>query len=129
MGLAYQVPGKVRRFPDLDLVKQVISATGHQSILMLEGNHEGAEDVFVHAYFKQTADVTVGTTVPDASFIIPAGDGTKRGARTPDQFYPIGAKGLDPEGLVIACTSEFNGIGGPTSPTGTAYVHLVTAPT
>ena len=59
-----------------------------------------------------TAGVTVGTTTPKQSYLIPAGDGTNSGAFEND----FGAEGMDFQiAITYACTTTATGSGDPTT--------------
>ncbi len=68
------------------------------------------------------ADVTLGTTTPAQSYLIPKGDGTARGAHSvglPDEGLPLD------NGLVIAATTTVASSGAPSS---NIEVNMVLAP-
>jgi len=79
----------------------------HPTVLtMFEASNIDSTDAFVQVFDASAAgDVTLGTTAPKASFFVPAGDGTKRGAReilfpSPMQFSI---------GIVAAATTTADG--------------------
>lgn len=77
-----------------------------------------AADAWLHLYDAATAGaVTVGTTTPDYSILIPAGSGVLYGGNTDDLQDPLRFE----SGLVIAATAgPTNG----TAPTSTVVVNL-----
>ena len=71
-------------------------------------NNNASSEVFVQIFNKESADVTLGTTVPDLVFRIPAGANYGKDA----QGFPIK---YCPVGLTVACTSTRTGSGSPAS--------------
>lgn len=78
-----------------------------------------SDDAWVHLYnAAATADVTVGTTAPKHSLLVPAGDGTKYSKEVSD----LGVILDDfPLGLVIVATK---GVGNSTAPTSAVVANL-----
>lgn len=71
-------------------------------------NNNATTDVFVQFYDKLIANVTVGTTVPDFTFRIPAGANYGKDAQNLVlHFFNIGC--------VVACTSTRTGASAPAS--------------
>jgi len=94
----------------------VLVHTGSTNITTLEAQNINTVDLFIQLFDAASASsVTVGTTTPNQSFVIPASDGTNRAATSKDWAD----RGLMfRNGLVIAITTTATGS---TSP-GTACV-------
>lgn len=95
---------------DGDNTAQVI--TSEPGILWsLEVSNPNAEDAFFQLFDLATGDVTVGTTTPRLSLIVPAGDGTKSGAM--DKTFIHGTEFNI--AITYACTTTAIGNGDPTT--------------
>ena len=79
-----------------------------------EVENNGASDVFLQVFNKLAADVTVGTTVPDYTFRIPASSNFGKDS----QAYPVH---YHETGLTIAVTA---GRGNATAPAADATVQI-----
>lgn len=84
----------------------VLVKTGSIRMETLEFLNKDANQIFVQLFNKAAAaDVTLGTTTPDLSYIVPPGDGTNYSATSKD--FPKGLR--FPKGLVIAATTTVAG--------------------
>jgi len=89
---------------DVDNVEQEISSD-ETKLVFLQVTNKDSTDAFIQIFKEAAVDVTVGTTTPDQSYLVPAGDGTLYGALV-HEFKP----GIDCEnGLTIACTTTEDG--------------------
>lgn len=80
--------------------------------------HLNTADVFIQIFDAvAAADVTVGTTTADIAYLVPASDGTNRGAL--DKMFSVPLYFTD--GIVIAVTTTPTGN---TSPAAAAHVAL-----
>ena len=80
--------------------------------------HLNTTDVFIQLFDAvAAADVTVGTTTADIAYLIPASDGTNRGALDKTFSLPL----YFTDGIVIAVTTTPTGN---TSPSAAAHVAL-----
>jgi hypothetical protein len=84
------------------------SATGLHHI---ECSNPNSADAYLQLFDLATGSVTVGTTVPKLSLLVPAGDGTKDGAM--DKFFGPPIK--FGTALTYACTTTATGSGDPTT--------------
>ena len=89
-------------------VNQLAAATlvkaGNVRLPYIDCANKSTDDIWLHLYNSATAGaVTVGTTTPSQSYIVPAGDGTNYSVREPIHG---GDELVFPLGLVIACTKE-----------------------
>ena len=74
-------------------------------LLFLEVSNPNAADAYLQLFDLAAGDVTVGSTTPKLSFLVPAGDGTKDGAM--DKVF-VG--GIDfSTAITYACTVEVAG--------------------
>lgn len=96
--------------PDGDNTAQVVKAGGG-TLWVLEVSNPNAEDAYLQLYDLAAGDVTVGTTTPKQSYLVPAGDGTRDGAF--DRVFPIGM--LFRTAITYACTTTPTGNGDPTT--------------
>lgn len=88
----------------VDNTNQVVAARGCTLRYFLLSN-PGTVDAYFQVFDALTADVTVGTTTPKASFIIPAGvSATQAGA-----YEYTGPPIHFQKGLVYACTTTSAG--------------------
>lgn len=96
---------------DGDNTAQTIKA-GPGWLYMLEVSNPNTADAFIQLFDALAADVTVGTTTPKHSFLVPAGaSATQRGAM--DRVW---VEGLAFEtGITYACTTTPTGNGDPTT--------------
>jgi hypothetical protein len=69
-------------------------------------NNSAASDIFVQIFDKLAANVTVGTTVPDYTFRVPAGANFGKDP----QSFPLRNHTI---GVTIACTATRTGAGAP----------------
>ena len=96
---------------DGDNTAQAIKA-GAGQLIMLEVSNINAADAFVQLFDLATGDVTVGTTTPRLSFLVPAGDGSVYGHM--EKIFiavPISFE----VAITYACTLTPTGSGGPTT--------------
>lgn len=78
----------------------------------IEVSNPNAADAFLQLFDLATGDVTVGTTTPILSLIVPAGDATLDGAM--DKNW--GEEGLDFQtAITYACTTTATGNGDPST--------------
>lgn len=77
----------------------------------LEVSNPNTADAFLQLFDALTANVTVGTTTPTQTFLIPAGDGTVRGAVNITFPVPLNFK----SGIMQACTTTPTGSGNPSA--------------
>lgn len=71
-------------------------------------NNSSTADIFVQIFDKASANVTVGTTVPDYTFRVPAGANFGKDAQgLVLHFHSLGC--------IIACTSSRTGSGAPSA--------------
>lgn len=92
------------RDTSVDNTNQVVKAKpGHVRHFILTNG--GTVDAWFHLYDGLTANVTVGTTTPKASFVVPAGaSATQVGA------YEYEGPALDfQKGIIYACTTTLTG--------------------
>ena len=89
---------------DGDNSAQVIKASGGV-LLALEVSNPNAVDAYLQLFDVAAGSVTVGSTTPKLSFLIPAGDGTKDGAM--DKALVGGIDFLT--AITYACTVEVAG--------------------
>lgn len=88
----------------------VKAAEGH--LYDLEVSNPTNADAFIQIFDALTGAVTVGTTTPTLSLLVPAGNGTIRGAM--DKHF--GEEGLVfTSGIVYACTTTPTGSTAPSS--------------
>lgn len=84
----------------------VLVKTGSLRLESLEVQNKDANQVWCQLFnAAAAADVTVGTTTPVLSFIVPPGDGTNYSATAKD--FPKGLR--FPKGLVMAVTTTATG--------------------
>lgn len=105
-------------FPSIPYFKSDLAATAvlvKGQVLRLEtleAQQKTTADLWIQLFdARAAADVTVGTTTPNLSFIIPMSDGTNYTATTKD--FPKGVRFV--KGLVIAATTTATGNGAPAS--------------
>lgn len=97
-------PGKPYFDADGDESVQVMR-TGSRYLYSLEASNIDAADAFIQLFDAVAADVTVGTTVPTLSFLVPAGDATLRGKM--QESWTNGVEFL--KGITYACTTTATG--------------------
>lgn len=88
-----------------DNTNQVVKASpGH--VVYFQISNGGTVDAYLHFYDALTANVTVGTTTPKATFLVPAGVGTTQvGA-----YEFTGGAALDFQtGIIYACSTTVTG--------------------
>ena len=95
---------------DGDNTAQVAFA-GFGSVLSLEVSNPNAADAYLQLFDVAAGSVTVGTTDPNQSLFVPAGDGTKDGAMDKD----FGAGIFFKNAITYACTTTAAGAGDPTT--------------
>ncbi|MCO6456794.1 MAG: hypothetical protein J5I93_15960, partial [Pirellulaceae bacterium] len=76
----------------------------------LEVQNVNAVDCWIQL-FDESGSITVGTTTPKASFLVPAGDGTKRGAMDKVFTVPLAFS----NSIKYACTTTPTGNGDPST--------------
>jgi len=107
------------RSPTVNATAELVK-TGHRKLHSIHAFSINDEDVFLHFYNVAAASsVTVGTTVPDYTVIIPAGDTNLRGVIA--EAYGE-APLVFQKGIVIAVTEEDDG--GLTAPDTDCFVGL-----
>jgi len=78
----------------------------------MEVENPNTTQVYIQLFdAKAVSDVTVGTTTPDQTYVVPAGDGTDNGAKIKDYSDPLRFH----KGLVFAVTTTATGNGDPSS--------------
>ena len=88
-----------------DNTAQAAKAVAGQLIL-LEVSNINIVDGYIQLFDAAAADVTVGTTTPKQSYIVPKGDGTNRGGMTAT-FAP---NGMDFQtAITYSCTTTATG--------------------
>jgi len=98
------------RNASLNATAAAIKASGGQVYGFHIDNTANASKTYVHFYNKLVGNVTVGTTTPDVTLVVPASGGVD---------YPIGQFGIGFDvGITIAATTT---VGGNTNP-GTAIL-------
>ncbi len=85
--------------------------TADGRILYLHVINPNATDAFLQLFDAATGDVTVGTTTPALTFLIPAGNGVTRGAWE----LPPGVAILFKVAITYACTTTATCNGDPTT--------------
>jgi len=107
------------RSPTVNATAELVR-TGRTKLHSIHASNIDANDVFLHFYNVAAAvSVTVGTTVPDYTVLIPAGTATLRGAIS--DFYNEAPLAF-PKGIVIAVTKEADAAA--TAPTTDSFVSL-----
>jgi len=96
---------------DGDNTNQQIKASGGR-LFGMEISNPNSVDAYLQLFDAASADITVGTTTPKQSYLIPAGDGTLDGAFditfTPDWMHFHTA-------IFYACTTTATGNGDPST--------------
>lgn len=94
---------------DGDNTAQTIKSSSGR-LYFLEVSNPNSADAYLQLY-DTAAAITVGTTVPNLSFLVPAGDGTRDGAM--DKFFepPLAFA----NSIKYACTLTATGSGDPTT--------------
>lgn len=89
--------------------QQVKASAG--AIYAIEVSNPNAADAYLQLFDVANGSITVGTTAPNLSFLVPAGDGTKDGAM--DKIFTIPIK----FGTAVnyACTTTATGNGDPST--------------
>lgn len=87
--------------------QQVKGSSGN--LYMLEVSNPTSADAYLQLFNLAAVSVTVGTTTPKLSFLIPAGDGTKDGAMDKIFTVPIEFS----TAISYACTTTATGSGDP----------------
>ena len=92
---------------------ETVAAMSSESaqLYSLELSNIDAADYFIQLFDLATSDVTLGSTTPTMSFLIPAGDASKRGAM--DKFWPGGV--IFNTALTYAITTTAGGASGPST--------------
>lgn len=93
---------------DGDNTAQQIKASAGR-LYALEISNPNSSDAYVQLFDLATGSVTVGMTTPKQSYFVPAGDGTKDGARDLYLTIPIGFD----TAITYACTTTATGSGDP----------------
>tara|TARA_R100001530_G_scaffold116535_1_gene83612 strand:+ start:946 stop:1302 length:357 start_codon:yes stop_codon:yes gene_type:complete len=97
----------------------ILVKAGNVRLPYIGCSNKSVDDIWLHLYNKATAGaVTVGTTTPDQSYLVPQGDGTNYSVREPIHG---GDEMVFPLGLVIAATKEADG--GNTAPASSQIVN------
>ena len=95
---------------DGDNTAQAVSTTS--SVLYgIEVSNPNSADAYLQLFDVATGDVTVGTTTPNLSLFVPAGDGTKDGAM--DKDFSEGIK--FGTAISYACTTGAANAGDPST--------------
>jgi len=95
---------------DGDNTAQAIKTT-RGKLIALEVSNSNSADAFIQLFDATVANVTVGTTTPNQSFLVPAGDGTVAGAV--DKIFTIPVTFIN--AITFACTTTATGNGDPTT--------------
>lgn len=97
-------PYRTVRDASVDNSNQVVK-TGEGEVAYFILFNAGVVDAFFHLYDDVTANITVGTTVPKATFLVPAGvDSTHAGA-----YEYLGPPIHFEVGVVYACSTTVAG--------------------
>lgn len=103
-------PYRTHRDSSVDKSNQVVKI-GEGEVAYLQVTNGGTVDAYFHLYDGLTADVTVGTTTPIATFLVPAGAGTTQVGAYEFSGPPIHFE----KGIVYAATTTFGGSTDPTA--------------
>jgi hypothetical protein len=95
---------------DADNSKQTMKAS-EGLLYFLEVSNPNTTDAYLQLFDADAADVTVGSTTPTLSFLIPGGDGTLDGAM--DKFWPPGISFEN--AIIYACTTTATGSSDPST--------------
>lgn len=102
--------GEMHFDADGDNSAQTIKST-YGRLIFLEVQNPNDTDAYIQL-FDESGTVTVGTTTPTLSLLVPAGNGTDDGAM--DKLWSLGApKFLN--SIKYACTTTATGSGDPTT--------------
>jgi len=102
---------------DGDNVATAVKATEGR-VYGIELTNVNAADAFIQLFDAVTTDVTVGTTTPSQSYLVPSGDGTLVGGM--DKMFVVPLEFAT--AITYACTSE---IAGATDPTVGLTVNII----
>lgn len=102
--------GKPHFDGDGDNSEQSISSTGGY-LYSLQVINPNSADAFIQL-FDESGSVTVGTTTPKQSYLVPAGDGTLDGAK--DSVIPTFGLVFE-NSIKYACTTTATGNGDPST--------------
>ena len=98
-------PGTIPSFDSsVTATKEVLTASGTY-LDFFEVQNPGAAQVFLQLFDALTANVTVGTTAPTLSLVVPAGTGTEDGARSELFSHPVHFR----TGFIYAVTTTATG--------------------
>lgn len=95
---------------DGDNTAQTVKTTGGR-IHYLEVSNPNATDAYIQFYDAAAGSVTVGTTTPVQSFLVPAGDGTKDAGTEKTFNFPWKFN----DAITYACTTTATGSTDPTT--------------
>ena len=105
------VPGLSVKFDsDGDNTAQSVVQTDSR-LYGVQCSNINTEDAFIQFFDVASGSVTVGTTAPMFSLLVPAGDGTNRGGNDPLPTIPIEFN----TAMTYACTTTPTGNGNPTT--------------
>ena len=95
---------------DADNVKTAVKTTPG-TIWVIECSNPNSADAYIQLFDAATGDVTVGTTAPTQTYLVPAGDGTNAGGFL--VTFPAGM--FFTTAITHACTTTATGAGDPTT--------------
>lgn len=90
--------------------KETLQASGAY-LDFFEVQNPNSVQVFLQLFDALAADVTVGTTAPTLSIVVPAGTGVDDGARAETMYHPPHFR----TGIVYAVTTTATGLTAPTT--------------
>jgi hypothetical protein len=106
------MPGPGRPFFDSDGDNTATAMkTSEGELYSLEVSNPNSSDAYIQLFDATASDVTVGTTTPSLSFLVPAGDGTLDGGM--DKFWPNGV--IFDTAITYACTTTATGSSDPST--------------
>lgn len=108
--MVFIVPGQTVFDSDGDNTAQSIATIGGY-LDALHVINSNTSQAFIQLFDVAAASVTVGTTTPKQSFLVPAGDGTNSGAFERQFSPPIPFS----TAITYACTTTATGNGDPTT--------------